>query len=223
MGLEALYRKPNTSRRHPHHCIYPYLLKDLAITRPNQVWTADITYIPMAHGFMVLVAVMDWHSRKMLSWRLSNSLDGGFCREALEEALERYNPPEIMNTDQGTQFTAHNWIECLQAHNVQISMDGKGRFLDNIFIERLWRSVKYEDVYLKRYETVAELKAGLAAYFEHYNSARFHQALEYLTPEAVYQGVAARGSGFQGSGCSLRLSSPNHDAHPLTHPTQTVA
>lgn len=186
MGLTAIYCKPKTTRRNPQHTVYPYLLRNLAIVRPNQVWTADITYIPMAHGFVYLVAIMDWYSRAVLSWRVSNSMDGGFCLEALNEAIQRYGPPEIANTDQGSQFTAHAWIDCLKANGAQISMDGRGRFLDNIFIERLWRTVKYEDVYLKRYETVSALKAGLADYFRRYNEDRPHQALDYRTPAEVY-------------------------------------
>lgn len=186
MGLTAIYRKPKTSRRNPQHTVFPYLLRNLPIVRPNQVWTADITYIPMAHGFVYLVAIMDWYSRYVLSWRVSNSMDGGFCLDALNEAIQRYGPPEIANTDQGSQFTAYAWMDTLLGNGVQISMDGRGRFLDNIFIERLWRTVKHEDVYLKRYETVPDLKAGLADYFRHYNEERIHQALDYRTPAQVY-------------------------------------
>jgi putative transposase len=186
MGLMAIYQKPKTSRRNPQHSIYPYLLRSLPIDRPNQVWAADITYIPMAGGFVYLVAILDWHSRLVLSWRVSNSMQGDFCLDALTEALRQYGPPEIFNTDQGSQFTAQAWIDCLKAQGIRISMDGRGRFLDNIFVERLWRTVKYEEIYLKRYETVRELKAGLNQYFHHYNQNRPHQALDYLTPAQVY-------------------------------------
>lgn len=186
MGLEAIYPKPNLSKRHPQHKIYPYLLRNLAITRPNQVWCADITYIEMARGFVYLVAVMDWFSRKVLAWRLSITLDSSFCVEALQEALERYGAPEIFNTDQGVQFTCAAFIEQLEAKGIRISMDGKGRFLDNIMVERLWRSLKYEEVFLKAYVTVAEAKAGIGAWFAHYNDERPHQALGYYTPAEIY-------------------------------------
>lgn len=186
MGLTAIYQKPKTSQRNRQHAVYPYLLRNLAIERPNQVWAADITYIPMSHGFVYLIAILDWHSRFVLGWRISNSLHGDFCLEALKETLEKYGTPEIFNTDQGSQFTAQSWVDCLQAQGARISMDGRGRFLDNIFVERLWRTVKYEDIYLKRYETVSELKMGLAAYFRHYNHQRPHQALNYQTPAEVY-------------------------------------
>jgi len=187
MGLVAIYQKPKTTCRNPQHKVYPYLLRGLVIDRPNQVWAADITYIPMAHGFVYLVAIIDWHSRYVLSWRISTTMDTTFCLEALNEALERYGAPEIFNTDQGSQFTSQDWINCLLAALVKISMDGRGRFLDNIFIERVWRTVKYEDVYLKRYETVRELKAGLTDYFRFYNEERIHQALDYKTPVQVYR------------------------------------
>lgn len=189
MGIEALYRKPKTSKPNPAHKVYPYLLNGLDITRANQVWAADITYIPMAKGFCYLVAIMDWASRKVLSWRLSNTLDKSFCIDALEEALNRYGTPEIFNTDQGSQFTSVDFTDLLHENKVKISMDGKGRWTDNVFIERLWRSVKYEDVYLKAYESMAELRAGLRAYFEFYNTERRHQALDYQTPDDVYFGV----------------------------------
>jgi putative transposase len=180
----------------------PVSQRNLAIERPNQVWAADITYIPMAHGFVYLVAILDWHSRYVLSWRVSNSMHGGFCLEALEEAFQRHGVPEISNTDQGSQFTAQGWIDCLQAQAVRISMDGRGRFLDNIFVERLWRTVKYEDIYLKRYESVTELKAGLTAYFRHYNEQRIHQALDYQTPAQLYH------NGIEKPFKSLRLTPP---------------
>lgn len=187
MGLVAIYRKPKTTCRNPQHKVYPYLLRGLVIDHPNQVWSADITYIPMAYGFVYLVAIIDWQSRYVLSWRISTTMDTAFCLEALNEALERYGAPEIFNTDQGSQFTSQDWINRLLAAGVKISMDGRGRFLDNIFIERVWRTVKYEDVYLKRYETVRELKAGLTEYFCFYNDERIHQALDYKTPAQVYR------------------------------------
>jgi putative transposase len=186
MNLMAIYQKPNTSRKHPQHAIYPYLLRGVTIHRPNQVWATDITYIPMAHGFVYLVAILDWATRYVLSWRISTSLESSFCVEALEEALNKYGPPETSNTDQGSQFTGKAWIGRLLAAGIRISMDGKGRYLDNIFVERLWRTVKYENVYLKRYESIRELKAGLAEYFQYYNQERLHQALDYQTPLQVY-------------------------------------
>ena len=189
MGLQAIYPRRMTSRPAPGHRIYPYLLRDLSVDRPNQVWAADITYIPMAKGFMYLVAVIDWHSRRVLSWRLSNTMETDFCVSALEEALARYGRPEIFNTDQGAQFTAGAFTDVLKAHDVQISMDGKGRWVDNVFVERLWRSVKYEDIYLKAYETPAELRAGLERYFRFYNSQRGHSALDERTPDEVYFGI----------------------------------
>jgi putative transposase len=187
MGIEAIYQKPNTSRKHPHHKIYPYLLKNMTIDRPNQVWCADITYIPMAHGWVYLVAVMDWFSRRVLAWRLSITMETDFCVEALQEAIDTYGKPEIFNTDQGVQFTAVAFIETLQAQGVQISMDGKGRFLDNIFIERLWRSLKYEEVFIKAYETVAEARRGIGSWINFYNNERKHQALDYCTPKQIFE------------------------------------
>jgi putative transposase len=186
MGLSALYPRRRTSQPGKGHKIYPYRLKDLCIDRANQVWASDICYIPMAKGFMYLVAIMDWHTRRVLSWRVSNTLDSGFCIEALEEALERFGPPEIFNTDQGAQFTCESFTEVLKAHDIEISMDGKGRWVDNVFVERLWRSVKYEDVYLRAYETPVELRAGLTRYFDFYNARRRHSALDRRTPDAVY-------------------------------------
>ena len=193
MGIEAIYRKPNLSRRHPQHKIYPYLLRNMEIDRIHQVWSCDITYIPMAHGFMYLVAVIDWHSRVVLSWRMSNTMAPDFCVEALEEAFRRYGKPEIFNTDQGVQFTCEAFIVALVTRGIRISMDGKGRCLDNIFCERLWRSLKYEDVYLKAYKTVAEAKAGIGAWFSFYNDERPHQALDYLTPCEFLQAQKACG------------------------------
>ena len=182
MNLMAIYQKPKTSKANPQHTIYPYLLRNVPVIRSNQVWAADITYIPMRHGFVYLVAILDWYSRYVLSWRISTSLDTRFCVEALDEALEHYESPQ----DQGSQFTSKPWIERLKAHGIQISMDGKGRYLDNIFVERLWRTVKYEEIYLKRYESIPELKAGLNDYFQYYNESRLHQGLGYQTPQQVY-------------------------------------
>ena len=185
MGLRAIYRRPSTSRRSPEHPVYPYLLRNVRITRPNQVWAADITYLPMARGFLYLVAVMDWHSRYVVAWRLSNTLEAGFCAEALEEALTR-GQPEVFNTDQGSQFTSPEFTQVLQDRGVRISMDGKGRYQDNIFVERLWRTVKYEEVYLKAYSSVLEARKGLEDYFRFYNGLRPHQALGYRTPAQVF-------------------------------------
>ena len=192
MDLRALYPRCRTSQPGKGHKIYPYLLRDLSIERANQVWATDICYIPMAKGFMYLVAIMDWRSRRVLSWRVSNTLDTDFCIEALEEALQRFGAPEIVNTDQGSQFTSEAFTDVLKAHGVAISMDGKGRWVDNVFVERLWRSVKYEDVYLRAYETPTELRAGLGRYFEFYNSRRRHSALDRRTPDAVYYDTAAQ-------------------------------
>ena len=186
MGITAMYKKPKTSKPHPDHKVYPYLLRGLEITRANQVWAADITYIPMARGFCYLMAVMDWASRKVLSWRLSNTLDASFCVEALQEALQRYGTPEIFNTDQGSQFTSDDFTGILQKRGISISMDGKGRWMDNVFIERLWWSVKYQDVYLKAYESIAEARKGLTKYFDFYNRSRRHQSLDRRTPDDVY-------------------------------------
>lgn len=186
MGLRALYPRRRTSQPGKGHKVYPYLLRELSIERANQCWCTDICYIPMAKGFMYLVAIMDWHSRRVLSWRVSNTLDTDFCIDALEEALKRFGAPEIFNTDQGAQFTSEAFTGVLKAHGVAISMDGKGRWVDNVFVERLWRSVKYEDVYLRAYETPAELRAGLGRYFNFYNTRRRHSALDRRTPDAVY-------------------------------------
>jgi putative transposase len=188
MGLEALYPKPTTTKPAKGHKIYPYRLKGLTIDRPNQVWAADLCYIPMAKGFMYLVAIMDWHSRKVLSFRLSNTMDTDFCVEALEEALDRFGAPEIFNTDQGSQFTSEAFTGTLKQHDITISMDGKGRWLDNVFVERLWRSVKYEDIYLRAYETPRALQQGLDRYFQFYNTRRRHASLNRRTPDAVYFG-----------------------------------
>lgn len=185
MGLQAIYPRPRTTHPDPQHQKYPYLLRGLDINRPNQVWAADITYLPLPTGFMYLVAIMDWFSRFVLAWQLSNSLDGAFCLDALVLALQK-GRPSIFNTDQGVQFTALSFTTHLQAAGIRISMDGRGRFVDNIFIERLWRSLKYEDIYLKEYATVPALQAGLTDYFQLYNFERPHQALQYRTPAAVH-------------------------------------
>ena len=192
MGLRALYPRQRTSQPGKGHKIYPYLLRDLCVERANQVWATDICYIPMAKGFMYLVAIMDWYSRRVLSWRVSSTLDTDFCIAALEEALQRFGTPEIFNTDQGSQFTSETFTGVLKHHGVAISMDGKGRWVDNVFVERLWRSVKYEDVYLRAYETPTELRTGLARYFEFYNTRRRHSALDRRTPDAVYNEQASR-------------------------------
>jgi putative transposase len=186
MGLEAIYPKPKTSRPHPEHKVYPYLLRGLKIDRPNQVWAADITYIPMSRGFMYLVAVMDWYSRKVLSWRVSNTLEADFCVEALSEAIENYGTPEIFNTDQGSQFTSEDFIKKLKDNAIDISMDGRGRVQDNIFIERLWWTLKHHWVYLHSFANGAELRAGFRYWFNFYNRDRFHQSLDNLTPDEVY-------------------------------------
>ncbi len=189
MGIEAIYRKKRTSLPQQGHRIYPYLLRGVAIERPNQVWAADITYLPMARGFAYLVAILDLYSRKVLAHRVSNAMTTEFCVEALKEALTRYGAPEIFNTDQGAQFTAEEFTQVLEARGVRVSMDGKGRWVDNVFVERLWRSVKYEDIYLHAYETVREVKAALARYFSFYNARRPHQSLEYQTPDEMYFGT----------------------------------
>lgn len=186
MGVEALYVKPRLSLAHPAHVKYPYLLDDLEIARANHVWARDITYIPMAKGFCYLVAVMDWSSRMVLAWRLSNTLDSAFCVDALEEAIAKYGCPEIFNTDQGSQFTAETFTDTLRSKGITISMDGKRRWMDNVFIERLWKSVKYENIYLKAYGSMTEAKKGLASYFTFYNERRWHQNFDRKTPAMVY-------------------------------------
>jgi putative transposase len=185
MGVEALYQKPRLSKPHPGHTIYPHLLKGVTITEANKAWASDITYIPMARGFCYLVAIMDLASRKVLSWRLSNTLDTSFCIEALEEAIERYGTPELFNTDQGSQFTSDDFTGILKNHHIKISMDGRGRWIDNVFIERLWKSVKYQDVYLKAYGSIGELREGLTTWFARYDRRR-HQGLDNRTPDEVY-------------------------------------
>ncbi len=186
MCIDALYCRPRTTRKHPGHKVYPYLLRHLEITRPNQVWAMDISYIPMAHGFIYLVAVLDWRTRRVLSWKLSTTMDTSFCTEAVEDAIERYGTPEIMNTDQGSQFTSDDFIKLIKGNGIRISMDGKGAWRDNVFVERLWRSVKYEDIYLHAYRTLAEVREGLSRYFQFYNSRRPHSSLDGATPDQVY-------------------------------------
>jgi len=186
MGIEALYVKPRLSLSHPGHVKYPYLLRGLEITKANHVWATDITYIPMARGFCYLVAIMDWASRMVLAWRLSNTLDSAFCVDALEEAITKYGCPDIFNTDQGSQFTAEVFTNILRSNSIDISMDGKGRWRDNVFIERLWKSVKYEDIYLKAYASMSEVKKGLTNYFKFYNEKRWHNNFDKRTPAMVY-------------------------------------
>lgn len=186
MGIEAIYRKPNTSKPAPGHKVYPYLLRRLAVTRPNQVWAMDITYIPMARGFVYLAAVVDWFSRRVLSWRLSISMDVGFCIEAVEEALGRYGSPEIFNTDQGSQFTSMAFTGLLRENGIAISMDGRGSWRDNVFVERLWRSIKYEEVYLHAYDTVSDARASIGRYLAFYNGRRPHSSLDRKTPDTAY-------------------------------------
>ncbi len=189
MGLVSVAPKPNTSKRNKAHKIYPYLLRGLVIDRPNQVWCTDITYIPMQGGFVYLVAIMDWYSRKVLAWEVSNTMEDTFCISALESAIRLYGTPEIFNTDQGSQFTSTDFIDVLKKNDIKISMDGKGRWMDNVFIERLWRSVKYEDIYLKDHRTVVALKQGLGVYFRFYNYERPHQSFDACTPAEVYGGL----------------------------------
>jgi putative transposase len=189
MGLEAMVPKPRTSRPAPEHPVYPYLLRNLKISRVNQVWAADITYIPLALGFAYLVAIIDWYSRRVLSWRLSNTMDTDFCVDALREALARFGCPEIFNTDQGAQFTADAFIKVLRNSGAAISMDGRGRFIDNVFVERVWRSLKYEEVYLHAYDDLVEARSGIGRYFAFYNFERPHQSLGYQTPDAFYRGL----------------------------------
>ena len=186
MGIEAIYRRPNTSKPAPGHKIYPYLLRKLAVTRPNQVWAMDITYIPMARGFVYLAAVVDWFTRRVLSWRLSITLETAFCIEAVQEALSRYDKPDIFNTDQGSQFTSVEFITILKDAKICISMDGKGAWRDNVFVERLWRTIKYEEVYLRAYADVPEARAAIGKYLTFYNSKRPHSSLDRQTPDQAY-------------------------------------
>jgi putative transposase len=213
MGIETIYQKPNTSRKHPSHKIYPYLLRNLTIDRANQVWCADITYVPMAHGFVYLVAVMDWFSRRVLAWRVSITLDTDFCVAALQAALQRYGKPDIFNTDQGVQFTAAAFIATLSAQGVAISMDGKGRFLDNIFIERLWRSLKYEEVFIRAYASVAQARAGIGAWLVFYNDTRKHQSLGYRTPSEIF--AASQSCGYMHNASALHTY-PQDQQQPQT-------
>nr|WP_319390402.1 IS3 family transposase [uncultured Cohaesibacter sp.] len=186
MRRAPIYQEPNTSKKNPAHKIWPYLLKDLSIERPNQVWCVDLTYIPMRHGFLYLVAIMDWYSRKVLSWRLSNSMEASFCVDALKEALTKYGPPEIMNSDQGSQFTSSDWVKTLTGANVRISMDGRGRWVDNRMIERLWRSIKYECIYLNAFETGSEARLAIGNWISYYNAERPHSTHGILTPNEAY-------------------------------------
>jgi putative transposase len=205
MGIAALGPKPNTSKPAPGHKVFPYLLRDLRIDRPNQVWAADITYIPIGRGFLYLVAIIDWASRAVLAWRLSNTMDVSFCLSALEEALARFGKPEIFNTDQGTQFTSAAFTGRLAAEGIRISMDGRGRWMDNVFIERLWRSLKYEEVYLKGYADGREARAGIAAWVAFYNTRRPHQALGHRTPMAVWRAGVTGALGATAMDMTLRL------------------
>ena len=189
MGLRSLAPRPNTSRRAPGQAVYPYLLRDVAVERPNQAWCADLTYLPMAHGFLYLVAIMDWYSRKVLSWGLSTTQDTAFCIEALEEAIERYGTPELFNTDQGSQFTSTAWTGLLADRGIRISMDGKGQWMDNVFIERLWRSLKYECVYLQAFSNFREARDGIGAWVSYYNDRRPHSVFDGLTPGEVHAGA----------------------------------
>jgi putative transposase len=213
LGLVGMAPGPNTSKPHPEHTVYPYLLRGLDIIRPNQVWSTDITYIRLPRGFVYLVAVIDWYSRKVLSWRLSNTMDAGFCVDCLEEALENYGSPEMFNSDQGSQFTSDAFTGMLIGNGITLSMDGRGRALDNIFVERLWRTVKYEEVYLKQHHSIPSLLMGLTQYFQFYNEARWHQALGYQTPDTVYQTATGGGAKivdkFNGSAETLAIELSN--------------
>src|ERR1700751_5697911 len=216
LGLAAIYQRPNTSKPAAAHKIYPYLLRGLAIERVNQVWCSDVTYIPMAKGFLYLVVIMDWVSRAVLAWRLSNTLDADFCVAALEEALAHYGRPEIFNTDQGSQFTSDDFTGTLKRHGVTISMDGKGRCMENIFVERLWRSLKYEEVYLNAYATVADAKARIGCWLEFYNAERQHQSLGYRTPRQIYQEglwICARSA--VPTGCASSASRANSESREM--------
>lgn len=194
LGLAGMAPGPNTSKPHPQHKLYPYLLRGVDIIRPNQVWSTDITYIRLSRGFVYLVAIIDWYSRKVLAWRLSNTMDAGFCVDCLQEAIANYGRPEIFNSDQGSQFTSDSFTGVLIENGITISMDGRGRALDNIFVERLWRTVKYEDVYLKKYDGMPDLLLGLTQYFLFYNGERWHQSLQYKTPNEVYQTAIGGGA-----------------------------
>lgn len=212
MGLDAIYPKPNLSRSNPGHKVFPYLLRGVAVVRRNQVWSTDITYIRLRTGFLYLVAIMDWFSRYVLSWQLSNTLENSFCIDALEKALDRYEAPEIFNTDQGAQFTSSSFTDRLIAREIKVSMDGRGRALDNVFIERLWRSVKYEAVYLADFATGLETFRGLDRYFRFYNGDRRHQSLGYLTPAEVYIGRKEPRNTDQNNGLSIVQAAPGSPA-----------
>jgi len=218
MGLKAIYRRPRTSQPAPGNKIYPYLLSSMKIRQPNQVWAADITYIPMARGFLYLVAIIDLYSRYVLSWRLSNTLDAGFCVDALEEALKK-GRPDIFNTDQGAQFTSEAFTGILQQHGVRISMDGKGSYNDNLFIERLWRTVKYEEVYLKAYQNGKEARTGIGNYFRFYNTLRLHQALGYRTPAKIFNSIPVEDTSVgmveSLTPDPLRIAEPNLNIAPI--------
>jgi len=216
MGIAGVAPRRNTSRPAPAHKVYPYLLRNTKVTRPDQAWCADITYIPLPQGFMYLVAVMDWHSRRVLSWRLSNSLSADFCCEALREAMDRHGKPEIFNTDQGGQFSCDAFLDILRAVEVRISMDGRGRWMDNVFVERLWRTVKHEDVYLRCYENPRQLHQGLDRFFRHYNEERPHQALEYKTPTEVHS--AGRGWNPNNGRSPLHPDAPTNCQRPILAP-----
>ena len=208
LGLVGMAPGPNTSKAHPQHKIYPYLLRGVDIIRPNQVWSTDITYIRLPHGFVYLVVIIDWYSRKVLSWRLSNTMDAGFCVDCLEDAIRVYGTPEIFNSDQGSQFTSDVFTGILIENDIKISMDGRGRALDNIFTERLWRTVKYEDVYLKQYDCVQRLLLGLTDYFVFYNEERLHQSLSYKTPSMVYQTATGGGAKILDKYGKIKISVP---------------
>ena len=228
MALVAIYQRPNTSKAAAAHKVYPYLLGGITIERVNQVWCSDVTYIPMAKGFLYLVVIMDWVSRAVLAWRLSNTLGAESCVEALEEALARYDRPEIFNTDQGSQFSSEDFTGTLKHHGIAISMDGKGRCMDNIFVERLWRSLKYEEVYLNAYATVAEAKAGIGAWLTFYNEERQHQSLGYRTPRQIYEEdlwICGRSASPNGSASpASRASSTSGEMLAFAHiPTGTTA
>lgn len=205
MGLFAIFAKPNLSKPHSRHKVYPYLLRSVTIKNPNHVWSTDITYIRLTVGFTYLTAIIDWFSRYVLSWRLSNTLDNSFCVEALKEALTKYGSPAVFNSDQGSQFTSAEFIRVLTDRGISISMDGKGRFHDNIFVERLWRTVKYENIYLNGYQNIPEAKNGLVRYFDFYNRERFHQSLDYKTPEQVYLGRNQTVTGIEETADKLKV------------------
>ena len=217
MGIESLAPKPSTSTPHPEHTRYPYLLRGLTIFRANQVWASDITYIPMRHGFVYLVCVMDWFSRRVLAWRLSTTMDTSFCVEALNEAIDRFGPPQIFNTDQGSQFTSDEFTSVLKKRQIAISMDGKGRFLDNVFVERLWRSLKYEEVYLHAYDTPKVAREAIGRYISYYNAARPHQALGYRTPTVVFDHSIATQANTKPVIANVNMRTPEHSrAHTKT-------